>query len=202
MRWLRRFFALFVSLSAVFWPHFLAGQCEQTVATCCQPATCDCQPAECNCPACQAKKAADLKKAVAGAYTVLFYNNNFAYLNNPAYDDHHFGEHFKQIPIGDCWLLDLGGQYRSRYHGERNMRGLGLTGRDDDFLLHRTRLFANARYSDWFRFYGEYLDAESHYENFPPRATEVNRSDMLILFADARAFDGHNGQRGFRSGRH
>jgi hypothetical protein len=164
-------------------------------------AACGCQPAECNCPACQAKKAADLKKAVAGAYANPFYNNNFSYLNNPAYDDCHFGENLKQIPIGDCWLVDLGGQYRARYHGEQNMRGLGLTGNDDNFLLHRTRLFANAKYSDWFRFYGEYIDAESNYENFPPRAIEVNRSDMLNLFADARAFDGDTGDLWFRIGR-
>src|SRR5262249_30587587 len=53
------------------------------------PACRACQPpAECNSPACQAaKKAADLKKAVASAYAPLFYNNNFAYINNPAYDD-------------------------------------------------------------------------------------------------------------------
>lgn len=160
-----------------------------------------CQPVECNCPDCQAKKAADLKKAVAGAYAPLFYDNNFSYLDNPAYNDCHFGESFKQIPIGDCWMVDLGGQYRARYHGERNHRGLGLTGNDDDFLLHRTRLFANATFSDWFRFYGEYIDAESNYENFALRAIEVNRSDMLNLFADARAFDGDNGDLWFRIGR-
>src|SRR5262245_11315887 len=44
----------------------------------CQSAQCECQPTQCNCPACQAKKAADLKKAVAGAYAPLFYNNNFS----------------------------------------------------------------------------------------------------------------------------
>ena len=160
-----------------------------------------CQPAKGKCPACKAKKAADLKKAVAGAYAPLFYNNNFAYLNNPAYKDWHFGECLKQVPIGDCWIVDLGGQYRARYHGERNHRGLGLTGRDDDFLLHRTRLFANAKYGDCLRFYGEYIDAASDFENFPPRAIEVNRSDLLNLFADARAIDGDSGDLWLRVGR-
>ena len=46
------------------------------------------------------------------------------------------------MPLGDCWMLDLGGQYRARYMDEQNIRGLDLTGNDDDFLLHRTRLFA------------------------------------------------------------
>ena len=31
---------------------------------------------------------------------------------------------------------------------EQNIRGLGLTGNDDDFLLQRTRLFVNAKYGD------------------------------------------------------
>jgi hypothetical protein len=155
----------------------------------------------CHCPACQQTAAADVQKAVAAAYAPLFYNNNFAYINNPAYDDWWPGDRLKQIPLGDCWTVDLGGQYRARFHSERNHRGLGLTGRDDDFLLHRTRLFANARYSDWFRFYGEYIDAESNYENFPPRAIEVNRSDLLNLFADARLWDGYQGELWFRIGR-
>lgn len=156
---------------------------------------------ECQCAACQAKKAADLKKAVNTAYAPVFYNNNFAYINNPAYADWYPGDHFKQIPLGDCWTVDLGGQYRARFDDEQNMRGLGLTGRDDQFLLHRTRLFANAKYSDWFRVYAEYIDADSNYENFPSRLIEVNRSDMLNLFADARVLDGGSGDLWFRIGR-
>jgi hypothetical protein len=156
---------------------------------------------ECSCAECQAKRAAGLQAAVGAAYAPLFYNNNFSYLSNPAYDDWHFGEHFKQVPLGNCWTLDLGGQYRARFMDEQNFRGLHLTGNDDDFLLHRTRLFLNARYSDWFRAYGEYIDAESNYENFPSRAIEVNRSDMLNLFADIRAWDGAQGELWFRAGR-
>ena len=156
---------------------------------------------ECNCPECQTARAqAEMQKAVAGAYAPVFYNNNFAYINNPAYQDWYPGDWFKQVPLGDCWLLDLGGQYRARYHHEQNHRGFGLTGNDDDFLLHRTRLFANARYSDWFRVYGEFIDAESNYENFPPRAIEVNRADMLNLFADAKLMD-EGGDLWFRIGR-
>jgi hypothetical protein len=163
---------------------------------CCEP--CQPRPPECEaceCPACQAQQT-EVAKAVAGAYKPLFYNNDFAYIHDPDYDDWYPGDALKQIPLGDCWLVDIGGQYRARYHGERNHRGLGLTGRDDDFLLHRTRLFANARYSDWLRFYAEYIDAESNYENFPPRPIEVNRSDLLNLFADARLLDGVGGDCG------
>ncbi len=164
------------------------------------PACCPDQPGQCDCPSCQAKKAADLKQAIAAAYAPLFYNNNFAYLNNPAYDGWHLGEHFKQVPLGDCWTIDLGGQYRIRSMHEENFRGLHLTGNDDDFLLHRTRLFLNARYSDWLRAYAEYIDAESNNEDFAPRLIEVNRSDMLNLFVDAKLMESQ-GDLWFRIGR-
>jgi hypothetical protein len=59
----------------------------------------------------------------------------------------------------------------------------------------------NAKYSDWFRFYGEYIDAESNYERYPPRQIEVNRSDVLNLFTDTRVFDGDDGDLWFRIGR-
>jgi Alginate export len=132
------------------------------------------------------KKAAELKKAVATAYAPVFYNNKFDYLKNPAYKDHHFGEGLKQQPLGDHMMLDIGGQYRARLHNERNFRGLGLTGNDDDFLLHRTRLYSNLKIGDNLRFFGEFIDAESNYENFAPRGIEVNRADMQNLFVDAR----------------
>ena len=76
------------------------------------------------------KKQADLKKAVAGAYKPLFYDNNFAYINSPLYTDQYPGDHLKQIPLpfGCDSTLDIGGQYRARYHHERNHRGSYLLG--------------------------------------------------------------------------
>jgi hypothetical protein len=64
------------------------------------------------------------------------------------------------------------------------MRGLGLTGVDDDFGLHRTRIFANTRLNDNLRVYAEFNDAESNWEDAPSRAIEVNRADILNLFID------------------
>lgn len=131
-----------------------------------------------------------LQAAVNGAYKGVFYDNNFDYLCNPCYDGYHLGEELKRICIhDDRAILDIGGEYRARYHHEHNMRGLGLTGNDDDFLLHRTRLYANLQIGERVRLYGEYIDAESNYENFAPRPTEWNRSDVLNLFGDLTIFD-------------
>jgi hypothetical protein len=150
--------------------------------------------AACDCPTCEAKKKAEAQKklsaAVAGAYKGVYFDNNFDYLCNPAYDDYHLGEGLKRICVHDgCAIIDVGGEYRARYHHENNMRGLGLTGNDEDFLLHRTRVYLNAQVGERMRFYAEYIDAESNYEDFNPRPIEVNRSDMLNLFGDLTIFD-------------
>ncbi len=151
------------------------------------------KPGECQCDQCQSKKEADakakLQKAVAGAYKGVFYDNNFDYLCNPAYDDWHLGENFKRMCLGDFGVLDIGGEYRARYHHEKYMRGLGLSGNSDDFLLQRTRLYMNAELGERFRVYGEMLDADSNWESFNPRPIEVNRTEMLNLFGDLTILD-------------
>lgn len=149
-----------------------------------------------------------LAKKVAGAYKGVYYANDFSYLNDPCYDDWHLGERLKRIPIGDCWTVDIGGEYRMRHHSERNIRNsgavpnqFGLTGLDDDFLLHRTRLYLNAEYGSHFRFHGEMLDATSEFERFLPRAIEENRTEMQNMFGEIRGIDVGRGTVGARVGR-
>lgn len=148
----------------------------------------------------KAKQEALAKKA-AGAYKPLFFDNDFSYLRDPSYSGWNPGDRFKQLGTEEGWLLDLGGQYRMRYQSERNFRGLGLTGNDDDFLLYRTRLYANAKYGKHLRIYSEYIDAESNYENFAPRLIDVNRSDFLNLFVDLKLPETATGEFTARLGR-
>ena len=124
------------------------------------------------------------KKPEPSPYKILFYNNDFSYLDEPSDEACALGDGLKRLRPHDCWLVDVGGEYRLRYHHEQNLRGSNLSGLDDDFLLHRTRLYADVHYSDWFRFYGEAIDAVSNYEDFTPRTIEENRFDALNLFAD------------------
>ena len=149
-------------------------------------------------------KRAALRKAAAGAYKDPFYDNNFSYLNDPYYDGCLLGERFKQwhFPVCcECTTLDLGGQYRLRYQDEVNMRGLGLTGRDDSFLLRRLRLFANWKVTDYLRVYGEYLGATSDYEDFLPRPIEENPHEIQNLFVDLRLGASEDGELWARGGR-
>jgi len=163
----------------------------------CQP-TCGCEEDPCDC-AQQKKKAA--AGAVGKSHKPVFYDNDFSYLEDPAYSDWWPGDALKRRRVGNLMTFDAGGQYRIRPHHERGHRGLGLTGNDDDFLLQRTRVFTNATVGQRFRAYAEFIDAESSYENFAPRGIEVNRGDMLNLFADVKLFDGSSGEAWGRVGR-
>lgn len=132
------------------------------------------------------KKAAALKKRVASAYKTVFYDNDFSYLCDSAYEGCLLGEGLKRRGLPSGGWYDIGGQFRTRYHAERNMRGLGLTGVDDDFLLHRTRIYGDFHFTPNIRVYAEMLNADSNYENNNPRPIEVNRTEMQNLFVDAR----------------
>ena len=134
------------------------------------------------------KKKKELAKAVAGAYKDTFFDNNFAYLFNPDYTDWHLGENLKQLcaPVG---VVDFGGQTRLRYHDEQNMRGLGLTGRDDDFLLYRTRLYANWKINSKWRVFSEFLYADSIDEMFAPRGIEVQNFEPQNLFIERQLWE-------------
>jgi Alginate export len=151
--------------------------------------------------ACDKKKKEALAKAVASAHKGVFYDNDFAYVLDPCYRGSEIGDLLKRQPLTGNITTDLGGQYRFRFHSEQNLRGQGLTGRDDDFLLHRTRLFANVQAGKHFRVFAEYLDAVSTNEQFAPRAIEENRSDMLNLFADAVLLDDGQDKVTVRAGR-
>ncbi len=148
-------------------------------------------------PRCDKKKIEAANKAAATAYKPLYYDNDFSYIDDPCYTGSLLGDRFKQMHWGDCWVVSVGGEYRMRYHSEHNMRGKPISGRDDDFLLQRTRLFANVKYGDGFRFYAEGIDAASDFEKLPPRNIEVNRADMLNLFADVRCSTAKRATSGF-----
>ncbi len=149
----------------------------------------------------QKKQADELKKKVAGAYKDPFYLNDFTYLNDPKYRGNEIGENLKGISLGGLGSLDFGGQYRLRYHHEQNMRGAGLTGRDDDFLLDRTRFYFDHKLNHQIRLFAEFLDAGSTYKDFAPRGIEVNQLDAQNLFADALVTESAAGKLSARLGR-
>lgn len=149
-------------------------------------APCSC----CNSTCCTKKKKEAATEKMKGAYKGVFYANDFSYLNDKCYDGpSFFGDNLKGLYNGK---LDIGGEVRVRYHSEENHRGLGLTGRDDDFFLTRYRMFANLRVNEYFRLYGEYLYADSGGENFNNRPIEENRGEIQNLFLDTKLTENLN----------
>ncbi len=149
----------------------------------------------------------DCAKAGSASHKVVFYDNNFDYLCDSC-GCAYLGDRLKRLPIGNCWTVDVGGQYRMRYQSEQNIsplatvpNGLGLTGDDDDFLLHRTRLYVNAEYGQHLRFYGEMLDAAHELGNGAPRSIEENRTELQNLFLELRGMNVGRGTLGARVGR-
>lgn len=88
----------------------------------------------------------------------------------------------------DTWLK-VGGSYRIRFHDEGNMRRAGLTGQDDQFQLHQTRLWADADVADGLKIHAGFMDAASFGQTFRARGNEVNRADLYQLYADVRVID-------------
>ena len=143
------------------------------------PATCDCEQGCCTC-----KDYKKVAKKVAKACKPVFYNNDFSYLCDPCYDDWHLGENLKRRCVGCDGNLDIGGQFRLRYHNEHGMKGERFRDINDSFALGRLRLYADYHMNDTFRFYVEGIYADSYGESEPVRGTDVNDADLLNAFVD------------------
>jgi hypothetical protein len=157
-------------------------------ASCDNCSSCGKKPCGCTC-----KKKKELRAKAASAYKGVFYDNDFSYLNDPCYCGHLCGENLKQLTpncLGRCSTVDVGGQWRLRYHHERGMKGpqrfLPL---DDDFLLNRLRLYTNWQVNNYLRFYVEGIYADSYGEGLPERIIDVNNGDFLNYFADIKPND-------------
>lgn len=130
------------------------------------------------------RPACPCKTPVPSPHKTLYYDNDFNYLLDPCNRHCYLGDSLKRREVG-CMILDVGGEYRLRHHNEH------ILARHSDFLLQRTRLYANLEVRPWLRFYGEAIDATSAWEDvgYPPSPIEENRFDALNLFGDVRIFD-------------
>ena len=141
-------------------------------------------------------------------YKDLYFDNDFSYLDNPDNTFFYLGDALKQRHPWPGATLDLGGEYRLRHQNEHNFRNSGsnlagsfLVGQSDDFLLLRTRLFADLKGAEWWRVYGEAIDAASNFERAPSRTIEENRWDALNLFGDLLLYGDENAKLWGRAGR-
>jgi hypothetical protein len=140
--------------------------------------------------ACDCLKGNRLDKPPAYPYRLLFYDNDFRYLDKPDGKPVDFLDELKRIHLGalfgtcnDNWIYSIGGEERVQIKNEISSR---LTNRDNDYQLLRTRVYGDLWYKDVFRVYVEYLDARSFNEDLPPLPIDVNHSDLLNAFIDLK----------------
>lgn len=107
----------------------------------------------------------------------------------------------KQQELIEGWTYTAGGEIRTRYMDERNrLRPLGETARDT-YLLYRVAPYLELKHKN-VSLYVQGIDAESFGEELPPVAIDVNRSDLLQLYADLNLYDfEEGGQLHFKVGR-
>ena len=145
------------------------------------------------CQACLASAASKPSPCVS-SHKGVFYNNDFKYLNDPANTACCLGDRLKQLhltpwgPCGPHGKFDIGGQFRLRYHNENGMKGAQrFLDTEDDFLLSRTRLYANYASCDGlFRVFAEGIYADSHGHSLPARGIDRNHGDLLNAFVDVK----------------
>ncbi len=131
-------------------------------------------------------------KAPASPYRNPFYENDFRYLDKGERKDVDILDSIKRMHLGgldpcaDNWVLSIGGEFRFQGKNEIDSR---LTARDNRYELIRNRVYGDLWYKDQFRVYVEYLDAHSYNEDLPPLPIDVDRSDLLNAFVDAKLGD-------------
>jgi hypothetical protein len=131
-----------------------------------------------------------LEKAPPYPYRVLFYDNDFRYLDTTDGKPVDCLDQLKRMHCGCNWMLSIGGEERVQVKNEIDSR---LTARDNDYQLLRSRIYGDLWYRDIFRVYVEYYDARSYNEDLPPLPIDINRNDLLNAFVDVKVgeADGH-----------
>lgn len=112
---------------------------------------------------------------------------NWSYLKDPKNTQHDYADALKWMPVADGVTFSTGGEFRYRFMNEVNSNGR-LSGATDAHNLFRTRVYGDLWVHDWLRIYGEFLHADTTARSLPPLATDIDRGDILNLFADLRLF--------------
>lgn len=126
------------------------------------------------------------------------FDADFRYLEDPKTPPQDWLEALHRVHIGDNWLFATGGEVRWRHMHEVNAR---LTGKNNDYDLLRTRIFADVWYRDCFRAFVEFADAHTFGADLAPNLTDVDRSDFFNAFIELKVWDGEHGKAYIRGGR-
>lgn len=127
-----------------------------------------------------------------------FYDADFRYLDSVPDEERLPYERLKRIHLGEDFLFSTGGAAWYRYTIEINSR---LTERNNDYTLGRIRTYGDLWYRDQVRVYAEFIAANRWGGELPALPIDVDRADMLNLFAEVKLFDFQNRPVYVRGGR-
>jgi len=133
-----------------------------------------------------------------GIFQYSFFNADWRYLDTADSSDRDFWDFLKRIRLGDNFLFSTGGEWRGRYANEVDSR---LSGTDNTYYWTRTRIYGDLWFRDFFRIYGEFINAQSFDQDLPPLATDQYNPNFLNLFADVRLAWIYDQPLWFRGGR-
>jgi hypothetical protein len=129
--------------------------------------------------------------------TTPAFDIDFRYLEKPEHEKDLF-DPIKRIHLGEDFLLSFGGNFWYRYMRESDAR---LTLTNDNYHMIRSRFHADLWFQDRVRLFAEFLDARTFGQALAPLPTDINRTDMLNLFADIKVANIKDGPTYLRVGR-
>jgi hypothetical protein len=115
-----------------------------------------------------------------------FFDADYRYLDNPDNTQFDFFDPIKRFHPTPNTMFTVGGEERLRYMDETNSR---LTGKDNAYLLTRSRVFVDFWFRDIFRVYVEFLDARSTHQTEVPLLIDRDYADFLNLFGELKIVD-------------
>ncbi|QJW92918.1 hypothetical protein FTUN_0415 [Frigoriglobus tundricola] len=117
------------------------------------------------------------------------FNLDFRFLDDPDNTQFDLFDPLKRVHVGDNWLFSTGGEVRDRYATIQNptlYNKKPQAGADDTFNLFRTRVYGDLWYRDQFRFFVEFITADSSHQAIPAASTDVEQNDFLNLFVELK----------------
>jgi hypothetical protein len=118
-----------------------------------------------------------------------FFNVEFRYLDDPDNSEDFLFGGLKRIHLGDYWLFSTGGEIRDRFASLNNAYLFNkppLAGSNENFNLFRARVYGDLTYLDIFRLFGEFTSAQSSVQRLPHLASDIDKADILNLFAEVK----------------
>jgi hypothetical protein len=103
------------------------------------------------------------------------------------------------VYVDENWLLSMGGEVRWRYMSQFNTPQLNNKGNTND--LFRQRLYTDLWFTPAFRFYAEFLSAQTLFQDAPPPPGYQNLTSFLNLFLEAKLGEIGQGPVYVRAGR-